>query len=159
MKKGASCWRQLILVSGLATLAGCATPYTAPQGQATDLARIRVQQIDKGIGEIVIAKVDGQKVRGSAGALLPGEHILRITKYPPVGMNWMFGLLGAWSMEMDSVSRDLSFAAERNVEYVVRYSEDAGLPPGKMGVVTTSSIKRRFWIEDAKTGKTVVQKN
>ena len=159
MKKATSCWRHLIVVSGLAALAGCATPYNAPQGRSADLAQIRIQQIDKGVGELVIAAVDGQKVQGSAVVLLPGERVLRIKKYPPVGMNWMYGLLGRWSMEMDSVSRDLSFAAGKSGEYLVRYFEETGLPPGKVGVVATSSIKRRFWIEDAKTGKIVAEKD
>lgn len=160
--KGNNVLRSLVRIGALtsvASLVGCATQYVAPQGQPTDRAQIRIEKIDKDVGELVIARVDGQKVSGDTVAILPGQHTLRIKKYPPVGMNWMYGLLGRLSMETDSVSRDLPFTAEKNADYLVRYTEDTGLPPKKLGVVSTSSIKRRFWIEDVKTGRTISEKN
>lgn len=152
-------WKGVALLLVVAGLTGCATPYVVPQGQPGELAQIRVQKIDKGVGELLIASIDDKKLHGEATALLPGQHALRIKKYPPAGMSMMFGLLGAWSMEMDSVSRDLSFTAEKNGSYTVHYSEDTGLPPKTVGIGSKSSIKRRFWIEDSKSGKTVVEKN
>ena len=150
---------QISVLLSFASLAGCATTYIAPQSQLAEIAHIRVEKIDADVGELTIASIDGQKVTGLPTALLPGKHTLRITKYPPATPYMMYGLMGRVGAGMDSVSRDILFTAENDGEYIVHYSEDTGLPPKSMGVVRTSSIKRRFWIEDAKTGKTISEKN